>query len=492
MEELLKDKESLPKLNQYFNRLTYEQQEEFLSRIKNIKREKLYQSPIHGLYHSEKVCLFAYLLGCFYQLNEEDLQILTDAAIYHDFKRQSDFEDSFHGMVSAIHMEELMPLAAVYSTRVNLLLLQSIIDYHSQPDHRLQVNFEMYEISESEYARYETLAKLLKDADALDRKRFCEKCQAALNPDLLRFSESKNMIALAEEINQAYYNVIGQHQDRDISLDKEVEDCFHSIGFDFFRIESVLNNGILSYDEMKKANLPFPRNFDGGNAERWISVVPAGAIKENETALKTFIQNGITFLASNQEMYYPVANNKKSYAQLHGLPYDKSGYHDERYVLSKIEPSSLAAIFVTNEHANKDINELSYLYNTLYYETLEMKLIYLLSNMGIKSIDSISELIEPLAKYKLELERYKIMDLVDRNDVKDEVARKLNTILVEINKVIQKLIHHHYVCLLNRNPEEKVTVSDVVEYELQKCNQKIDRIDGDEELVFLTSPSKKL
>lgn len=492
MEELLQNKESLPNLNEYFNRLNHEQQENFISKIKHIKHEKLYQSPIHGLYHSEKVCLFAYLLGCFYHLNEEDLQILTDAAIYHDFKRQNDFEDSFHGMVSAMNIEELMPLAAVYSIRVNLLLLQAIIDYHSQSDHRLQMNFEMYEIPESEYKRYEILAKMLKDADALDRKRFCEKCQASLNPDLLRFKESKNMIALAEEVNQAYYNVIGQHQDKDINLDREIGDCFHSIGFDFFRIESVMNNGILSHEEMKNANLPFPRNFDGGNAERWISVVPASAIKENEIALKTFIQNGITFLASNQEMYYPVSNNQKSFAQLHGLPYDKSGYRDERYVLSKIEPSSLVGIFITNEHASKDINELSYLYNTLHYETLETKIIYLLGNMGIKSIDAIPELIDPLAKYKLELERYKVIDLVDRNDVKKEVARKLNSILVDINKVIQRLIHHYYACLLNRNPKEKVTVSDVVEYELQKCNQKIDRIDGDEELVFLTSPSKKL
>ncbi len=492
MEKLLQNRESLPELNTYFNQLSRNQQDRFLNIIQNIKREKLYESPIHGLYHSEKVCLFSYLLGCMNHLSEEDLQILTDAALYHDFKRQSDFEDAFHGMVSAMNIEELMPLAAVYSTRVNLLLLQSIIDYHSQPDHRLQMNFEMYELPESEYARYEKLAKLLKDADALDRKRFSEKCQAALNPELLRFEESKKMMDLASEINQAYYYVIGQHQDKDITLDKEIDDCFHSIGFDFFRIESVLNNGILSHKEMEKANLSFPRNFDGGNAERWISVVPASAIKENETALSTFIQNGITFLADGQEMYYPVSNNKKSFAQLHGLPYDKSGYRDERYVLSKIDPSALVAIFITNEHANKDINELSYLYNTLHYETLETKIIYLLSNMGIQSIESIPELIEPLAKYKMELEQYKKIDLVDRNDVEKDIARKLNSILISINHIIQTLIHKYYACILNHNPKDKITVSEVVEYELQKCNRKIDRIDGAEELVFLTSPSKKL
>lgn len=490
MEKLIENQEQYPQLNHYWGQLKEEQQEYFLKKIQDIKKDQLYKSPIHGLYHSEKVALFAYLLACKHNLNQEDTQIIMDAAIYHDFKRANDFEDSFHGMVSADHIEEVVPLEAVYSIRVNLLLLKSIIDYHSQPDHKLKLNFELYDLEEKEWQRYHILAHMLKDADDLDRKRFGDKSQAALNKDLLRIEESKSMIDLATEINQAYYQILAQNQTKKIPLKQEIGDCFHSIGFDFFRLSSVLKNGILSYSEMAKLGLSFPRNFDGGNASRWISVVPVDCLKENETAFKTFIKNGITFMCDNQIFYKPVNYNNRSMAILDGLPFDKSGYSDERYVLEKIEPESILTIFVTKEHENKDVSELSYLYNSLHYESLENKVNYLLNQMGITSIKEVSSLLEPLSKYKQVLKEYEKIELVARNDLSKQLISTLNPILCEINSVIQKLIHNYYATLLNRSIEETVCVKDVLLYELAKTKTEVTMIDGMEELVLVISNSK--
>ena len=153
MEQLLQNRELYPQLDHYFNQLSQQEQQYFMEKIQNMKREQLYKSPIHGVYHSEKVCLFAYLLAHLYHLDEIDTEIITDAAIYHDFKRNNDFEDSFHGMVSAEHIEEILPLRAVYSNRVNLLLLKSIIDYHSQSDKRLRTNFLIYDLPYEEMNR---------------------------------------------------------------------------------------------------------------------------------------------------------------------------------------------------------------------------------------------------------------------------------------------------------------------------------------------------
>ena len=119
MVDLLNTRIDYPILNYYFINLARVEQEKFKEIIQNMKRGNLYKSPIHGVYHSEKVCLFAFLLGQKFGLDEEDMQILTDAAMYHDFKRQNDCEDTFHGMVSANHIEEKLPLGAVYSARVN-------------------------------------------------------------------------------------------------------------------------------------------------------------------------------------------------------------------------------------------------------------------------------------------------------------------------------------------------------------------------------------
>ena len=66
---------------------------ELLKILKNIKINKLYHSQIHGLFHSEKVTLFAFLIAKHLNLNPVDFQIIMDAAMYHDIKRQNDLED---------------------------------------------------------------------------------------------------------------------------------------------------------------------------------------------------------------------------------------------------------------------------------------------------------------------------------------------------------------------------------------------------------------
>ena len=491
MEQLLENDDKLAELHHHFGKLTKEQQLYLKNRIHTMKREVLYKSPIHGKFHSEKVCLFAYLLGCNLGLDSVDLQIITDAAMYHDFKRENDFEDSFHGMVSASHIEEILPHEAVYSDTVNLSLLKAIIDYHSQADSRIKTNFWVYDLPEESFERYEKLAKLLKDADALDRKRFSEKCQAALRPEFLRYDYAKELIPLAEEINQAYYQIIGQHQSNDIPLEKEIGCCFHSIGFDFFRIDSVLENGVLSFSEMKKLGLAFPRNFDGGNADRWISVVPSDLIVKNADAFRNFIKNGIVFLCDSQELYHPLDNNRKSEAILKGLPFDKSGYADERYVLSKIDPNEIVSVFMVREHALKDVCELSYLYNSLYYETLAGKVKYLLNKMGISSIEQVPQLILPMENYKKQTEAYQSLDWNQKSQNAHLMNEILSPILEQINEVIAQLMHEYYAIELKKNSNDLITVADVMAYELSKSGHSIQMIDGAEELVFIIDAPQK-
>jgi len=300
------------------------------------------------------------------------------------------------------------------------------------------------------------------------------------------------MIELAKEVNEAYNKLMERNWNDEIPLDKITGDCLHSIGFDFFRITSVLENGVLSFSEMKKVGIDFPRNFDGGNSTRWISVVPTSCIKDDEKAFTTFIQNGMSFFCSKQLLYAPMEFNKKSVAILKGLPYDKSGYLDERYVFQKIDEEAIKSIFVVKEYAEKDVKELSYLYNTLYYGTLENKVIYLLNNMGVKGIDLVPDLIEPMARYKKELDDYGAIDIIERIMVTPKMKKTLNTLLEEINAIIQRLIHNYYACMLKRPLDSKITVADVMKFELSKVNKKITMIDGPDELLFfIDEPQKK-
>src|SRR5574344_2771586 len=60
----------------------------------NIKKEQLYHFEYHGLHHSQKVMIFAYLIGKHENINNEDMKILIDAAIYHDIGRVNEFEET--------------------------------------------------------------------------------------------------------------------------------------------------------------------------------------------------------------------------------------------------------------------------------------------------------------------------------------------------------------------------------------------------------------
>ena len=76
--------------------------------VKNIQKNYLYSSHFHGLYHSEKVLLFALVIAKSLDLNELEKEILIDAAIYHDCGRGDDNEDTIHGYSSAIKIGKIV------------------------------------------------------------------------------------------------------------------------------------------------------------------------------------------------------------------------------------------------------------------------------------------------------------------------------------------------------------------------------------------------
>ena len=59
-----------------------------------------------------------------------------------------------------------------------------------------------YEVKPENIERARYIADILKDADALDRCRFVNR--AELNPNFLRFEESRSLVEVAKKINEGY------------------------------------------------------------------------------------------------------------------------------------------------------------------------------------------------------------------------------------------------------------------------------------------------
>ena len=93
---------------------------------------------------------------------------------YHDVGRVDDSVDDEHGLRAALQVEELTGLAGQ-----PLHCLQAAVEAHSRPDERMGDVLTKYGVADVAYAW--PLAKLLKDADGLDRVRL-----DMLDPSYLR------------------------------------------------------------------------------------------------------------------------------------------------------------------------------------------------------------------------------------------------------------------------------------------------------------------
>lgn len=458
--------------------------------LKSVKMEKLYSSEIHGLYHSEKVMLFAYLIAKNLNLNPVDFQIIIDAAIYHDIKRENDFEDAFHGYVSAQHIDAVVD-SEIYKDRKNLEMLKAIVDIHSQDDKYAENNFYNYELDESQYERYKLLYSILKDADALDRTRFVEASMASLNPKFLRLDFSKSLISLAKDVNLMYYEVIGMSQPEHIIDSSKGGTCIHSIGFDFFKLKSILEHGILSANQIQAKGLNIPRNFIGGNSNKWISVVDTKLISKQYTAYKNFTEHGIGFLCEVPEMIEPYPPERKAEAIRKGLPYNKSGHLDERYVYKEIPMNNIVCVFIPEYYINMDVTNLMYLYNSLDFKLFVERIKYYSNIFNQASISLFDEKFTKeqfealLADYKRTIDIF-IDSKQDKND-RLIVQKQLEELLHQINQFIQNAMYKYYSKLIGKT--SNISVLDITRYELSKSDVDYKYMHGGDgaEVLFMLS-----
>ena len=496
IEKILKEENSVA--DDY---LSENEKKEYLEIIRNIKQECLYQSKIHGLYHSEKVCLFAFIIGKRSNLNKVEMQIIIDAALYHDIGRQNDTNDSLHGFASAYRIENAVD-SDIYKDAKNLNMLKAIVDSHSVNDEKSDCSFKYYfecfdnsdlesnPLYREAYRTFIKLNSVLKDADGLDRNRFVDGYCFGLDERFLRLNESKKLIQLSREINDFYTD----NYVKEVNL-KEVNgsynDCIHGIGYDFFKLRSILENGILSASTLRDKKIDGVKNFNGGNARNWVSVVDASLIGNGYTGYETFIKNGIGFLCENQFLVEPLTYRERSKAMEKGLPYNKSNHEDERYVYKEIVPEDIKKIILNNDNCNKKINSIVFLFNCLDYRTFLSRVGHYIDETNAKQLgyDKIS-LNAYLLEYKLILDRYNDLKFANAHYDGQKLILDLTCILGKINGIIRDMVKKYYAHELKIDGES-ITIKDIVNYELSKTGKEYVSIVSDDQVVFIEKEKTK-
>ncbi len=447
---------------------------DFLELLNSIDYSLLYSSYMHGAYHTEKVLAFAYLIAKEQNLNEVDTRILLDGAIFHDIGRENDDHDPFHGLASRNLLDREKEKGRIlqddiYKDEENLALLKAIIEMHCSEDRSKEIIIEDNEVTDR--TRFNRLYKMLKDADALDRTRFHSSSNSFLDPKMLNFECSRNLINFAKELNSIYKI---KHEDFIHEKNKSTieklklgpKTCYHGIGYDFLKFRSILKNGILSKHEMQKRGMKGNVNFYGGNSAGWISLVDSEAEKTNSSGYEKFIKDGISFNCSVKETYTSVTKDEQDYALDNGLPYDHSSLNDEVYAYGRIPLENINHIQIPANKAGKKIDDLQYLSMSISSEIFRNKIERFseMLDFDITVFEDIflqrERLIDRLSKLKkmtLKTSSYVEEEKLIITELEKQNARAEITIKANVKNFYQRSM-----------PEkEEITLMDAVDYELK-------------------------
>lgn len=151
------------------------------------------ESSIHAQGHCERVLLYALIIG--EKVLGDDynaLEILAQASVFHDTRRQDDYLDTGHGARAAVYYQQFCedhPDITFHPETVYLMRYHDIDD--SKGVKAIRKTFG------KDADRVLQLYEIFKDADALDRWRLGSK---GLDPKFLRTSPAKRMTDYSHRI----------------------------------------------------------------------------------------------------------------------------------------------------------------------------------------------------------------------------------------------------------------------------------------------------
>lgn len=191
-----------------------------------------YDIPEHNVDHVERVLLYSMYMGQKLGLNNNQMDLLIEAAKFHDCGRKDLKTDVNHALISANQASNI--LGSKYKTR-DLDIISAIIEYHESNDSSSELNriFSKYYISDENKNTVYNMACILKDADALDRVRF----PGNLNINYIRTGIAKSMIKSSYQIQE-------------MRADKEIENNIRNNKYTKEQLNSIIymkNKGVPLY-----------------------------------------------------------------------------------------------------------------------------------------------------------------------------------------------------------------------------------------------------
>lgn len=175
---------------------------ELFEKAEKVQSQNLSESPVHGVQHVKNVLLISNYLGKKNNISEQDIDILREAAIYHDIchKRSGNKEHAkegadyyLQGVESKLKQNEKEEVAFLIEAH-EIDGLEKII---------LNANRRFPNISDERKRELIVLVQILQDADRLDMLRYdIEKAYRQIfEPSKLNDSANAKLISAVIELN---------------------------------------------------------------------------------------------------------------------------------------------------------------------------------------------------------------------------------------------------------------------------------------------------
>lgn len=121
----------------------------------------------------------------------------------------------------------------------------------------------------------------------------------------------------------------------------------HSVMFNPFKLESILQNGIMSFNEASKSNSSFTRNTFGYNFDDYISMTRYMYVSfgDKNTSFYNYTLKGITLIVEDQDFIY---NQNEMYFN----------YPDEVFVKDKVDKENIKGILLPLKYLDYLLEEL--------------------------------------------------------------------------------------------------------------------------------------
>ena len=219
----------------------------------------------------------------------------------------------------------------------------------------------------------------------------------------------------------------------------------HSIGFNPWKIESILTNGILSKSEAKENNIKYARNYFGYNFDDYISMSRPmySNMDDINSSFYMYVPKNVSIVVENQDFIY---NSDEQYFN----------HPDEVFVSKKVPVTNFAGIIIPDKYSDYSLRDLPMipLKSTSYLnikENCDLTIAYL-KNMG-ELVDS--------NEYQLLLSELKnTIILLNSDRDNEELQGDFLDIKLALNEFIAEHVQNAFDKLLNTD----TTLSDMVNY----------------------------